>query len=81
MNMRFILYELVVHIQDNDDLLGQLLEKGLLTITFLRLDEGRRRRVLDAILSEASRRGPDRLGIKEVAKTAGVPVKDPRQPQ
>jgi AcrR family transcriptional regulator len=56
------------------DLLEELHAKGLLTSTFLRLDEARRGAVLEAIFAESARRGPELVAIKEVAAAAGVPV-------
>jgi AcrR family transcriptional regulator len=55
-----------------------LLEKnrshGFLTSTFLRLEESRREKVLEAILTESARSGPEHINIKAVAKLAGVPI-------
>jgi TetR/AcrR family transcriptional regulator len=47
---------------------------GLVTRTFRRLDEGRQRSVLDAIMAEAAERGPAAINVKDVAGRAGVSV-------
>jgi AcrR family transcriptional regulator len=56
------------------DFLTELEGRGLVTSTFVRLDEERRGLVLAAMLDESARSGPERLGIKEVARLAGIPV-------
>jgi len=55
-------------------ILADLEASGFATRTFLRLDEERRGAVLAAIFEEASKAGPDRILIKDVAARAGVPV-------
>ncbi len=51
------------------------LEKdGKVTRTFRRLDPPRQKAVIDAILEEATERGPAALNVKEVARRAGVSV-------
>jgi AcrR family transcriptional regulator len=52
----------------------QLEREGLVTRTFRRLDPERQQAVLDAILDEASERGPINLNIKQVAERANVSV-------
>ena len=52
----------------------QLEQEGLVTRTFRRLDPERQRAVLDAILDEASERGPTNMNIKQVAEKANVSV-------
>lgn len=54
--------------------LEELEREGLLRRTFLRLEEGKRRAVLDAIITEMGERGPAEASIKSVAARAGVPV-------
>jgi AcrR family transcriptional regulator len=56
------------------DLLVELEDRGLVTSTFVRLDDERRVQVLDAVLAESARSGPESINIKEVARRAGVPV-------
>ncbi len=48
--------------------------RGLATGTFLRLAEDKRDRVIEALLAESARSGPERLNIKEVARLCGLPV-------
>lgn len=48
--------------------------KELVTPTFLRLDEERRDKVIEALLAESSRTGPERINIKDVAKSSRVPI-------
>jgi AcrR family transcriptional regulator len=55
-------------------LLAEFETEGLITSTFLRLDDDRRTQVLEALFAESARSGPERINIKTVAKTAGVPV-------
>jgi AcrR family transcriptional regulator len=52
----------------------QLEQEGLVTRTFRRLDPERQQAILQAILDEASEKGPAGLNIKEVARRAGVSV-------
>ncbi len=52
----------------------QLEQEGLVTRTFRRLDPSRQEAIVDAILKEASLRGPSSLNIKLVAQRAGVSV-------
>jgi AcrR family transcriptional regulator len=52
----------------------QLEQEGLVTRTFRRLDPDRQQAVLDAILDEASEKGPTALNIKEIARRADVSV-------
>jgi AcrR family transcriptional regulator len=56
------------------DFLVELEGRGLVKSTFIRLDEERRAQVLDAVLEESARSGPERLNIKEVARLSSVPV-------
>jgi AcrR family transcriptional regulator len=56
------------------EFLEELRGRGFLKATFLRLDDERRNQVLDAVLAESARLGPERVNIKEVARLAGVPV-------
>jgi AcrR family transcriptional regulator len=49
-------------------------DKGLVTPTFLRLDEERRDQVIEAVLAESAKSGPERINIKEVAKSSRVPI-------
>jgi AcrR family transcriptional regulator len=56
------------------EFLVELEARGLATSTFIRLDEARRGLVLDAVLAESARSGPESINIKEVARRAGVPV-------
>jgi AcrR family transcriptional regulator len=58
----------------NAEILKGLETEGLITRTFSRLDEGRRDEVLSAIFEEATKSGPDRIAIKDVAVRAAVPV-------
>jgi AcrR family transcriptional regulator len=52
----------------------QLEQEGLVTRTFRRLDPERQQAVLDAILDEATEKGPTALNIKEIARRADVSV-------
>jgi AcrR family transcriptional regulator len=52
----------------------QLEAEGLVTRTFRRLDPERQEAVINAILDEATEKGPTLLNIKKVAKRAGVSV-------
>ena len=52
----------------------QLEEEGLVTRTFRRLDPPRQQAVLQAILDEATEKGPAKMSIKEVAHRADVSV-------
>jgi len=52
----------------------QLEQEGKVTRTFRRLDLDRQRLVIDAILEEASEKGPSSINIKEVAHRAEVSV-------
>ena len=52
----------------------QLEEAGKVTRTFRRLDPERQQAVINAILEEATERGPASLNIKEIARRAGVSV-------
>lgn len=54
--------------------LVELERAGLLSPTFVRLEEGRRDKVIGALLEEAAVAGPAAMGIKEVARRAEVPV-------
>jgi AcrR family transcriptional regulator len=54
--------------------LVELESRGLVKSTFIRLDDERRGLVLDAVLAESARSGPESINIKEVARGAGVPV-------
>lgn len=49
-------------------------QEGLVTRTFRRLDPERQQAVVNAILAEASEKGPTALNIKEVARRADVSV-------
>ncbi|MBI3162409.1 MAG: TetR/AcrR family transcriptional regulator [Chloroflexi bacterium] len=52
----------------------QLEEAGKVTRTFRRLDPERQQAVINAILEEATEKGPASLNIKEIARRAGVSV-------
>jgi AcrR family transcriptional regulator len=52
----------------------QLEQEGKVTRTFRRLDPERQQAVINAILEEATERGPASLNIKEIARRAGVSV-------
>jgi AcrR family transcriptional regulator len=52
----------------------QLENEGKVTRTFRRLDPARQQAVINAILEEATERGPASLNIKEIARRAEVPV-------
>ena len=54
--------------------ISQLEEEGILTRTFRRLDSDRQEAVFNAILEEATEKGPASINIKEVARRAGVSV-------
>src|SRR3990172_2339221 len=49
-------------------------EAGKVTRTFRRLDPERQQAVINAILEEATEKGPASLNIKEIARRAGVSV-------
>jgi AcrR family transcriptional regulator len=49
-------------------------QEGLVTRTFRRLDPERQQAILNAILDEATEKGPSALNIKQVAERAGVSV-------
>jgi AcrR family transcriptional regulator len=59
---------------DFSTLILQLEQKGLVTRTFRRLDFGRQRVVVNAILEEAAESGPADINIKTVASRAGVSI-------
>jgi AcrR family transcriptional regulator len=52
----------------------QLVQEGKATRTFRRLDAARQQAVIDAILEEATERGPASLNIKEIARRADISV-------
>jgi AcrR family transcriptional regulator len=52
----------------------QLEEDGKVTRTFRRLDPARQQAVINAILEEATEKGPASLNIKEIARRADVSV-------
>jgi TetR/AcrR family transcriptional regulator len=52
----------------------QLEQEGKVTRTFRRLDPERQKIVIDAILEEASEKGPTSINIKEVARRADVSI-------
>jgi AcrR family transcriptional regulator len=52
----------------------QLEQEGKVTRTFRRLDPERQQAIINAILEEASEKGPASLNIKEIARRAGVSV-------
>ena len=52
----------------------QLEQEGKVTRTFRRLDPERQQAVVNAILEEATEKGPASLNIKEIARRAGVSV-------
>lgn len=52
----------------------QLEEAGKVTRTFRRLDPERQQAIINAILEEATEKGPASLNIKEIARRAGVSV-------
>lgn len=52
----------------------QFEQEGLVTRTFRRLDPERQQVVINAILEEASEKGPTALNIKEVARRAEVSI-------
>jgi len=49
-------------------------QKGLVTRTFRRLDSARQQAVINAILEEASEKGPALINIKEIASRAEVSI-------
>lgn len=51
-----------------------LIQAGLATRTFRRLDADRQHAVLQALLDEAAEHGPDELNVHSVARRAGVAV-------
>ncbi len=57
-----------------EDFLREMEGRGLATATFLRLDGDKRGRIIEALLAESARSGPERLNIKEVARLCGLPV-------
>ena len=52
----------------------QLEQEGRVTRTFRRLDSTRQQAVINAILEEATEKGPSSLNIKEIARRADVSV-------
>ena len=52
----------------------QLEQEGKVTRTFRRLDSARQQAVINAILEEATQKGPASLNIKEIARRADVSV-------
>src|SRR5512137_1361834 len=52
----------------------QLEKEGKVTRTFRRLDPARQQAVINAILEEATQKGPASLNIKEIARRADVSV-------
>src|SRR5512142_2776579 len=52
----------------------QLESKGKVSRTFRRLDSARQQAVINAILEEATEKGPASLNIKEIARRADVSV-------
>ena len=52
----------------------QLEQESLVTRTFRRLDPGRQRGIILAILAEAAEKGPSQVNIKQAAGRAGVSV-------
>ncbi len=52
----------------------QLEQEGKATRTFRRLDAARQQAVIDAILEEATEKGPASLNIKEIARRADISV-------
>src|SRR5512138_2727122 len=54
--------------------ISQLEQEGKVTSTFRRLDPERQEAVFNAIMQEATEKGPASLNIKEVARRAGVSV-------
>jgi AcrR family transcriptional regulator len=52
----------------------QLEQEGRVTRTFRRLEPARQQAVINAILEEATEKGPASLNIKEIARRAGVSV-------
>jgi AcrR family transcriptional regulator len=59
---------------DFQSYIQQLEQEGLVTRTFRRLDPARQQAVLNAILEEATEKGPASLNIKEIARRAEVAV-------
>jgi AcrR family transcriptional regulator len=58
---------------DHEYLVG-LKSQGLVTSTFLRLEAARREKLLDALFAESAKSGPERINIKAVAESSGLPV-------
>ena len=54
--------------------ISQLEQEGKVTRTFRRLDPERQQAIFDAIMEEATEKGPASLNIKEIARRAGVSV-------
>jgi AcrR family transcriptional regulator len=54
--------------------IGALEREGRVSRTFRRLDPARQQAVVNAILEEATEKGPTALNIKEIARRAGVSV-------
>jgi AcrR family transcriptional regulator len=54
--------------------LTDLQERGIITLTFARLDANRQATILTAILEEAALKGPTQINIKEVARRASVSI-------
>ncbi len=54
--------------------ISQLEQEGKVTRTFRRLDPERQESVFNAIIAEATEKGPASLNIKEVARRAGVSI-------
>jgi AcrR family transcriptional regulator len=52
----------------------QFEQEGRVTRTFVRLDPARQQAILNAILEEATAKGPASVNIKEIARRAGVSV-------
>ncbi len=54
--------------------IAQLEQEGKVTRTFRRLDAERQEAIFNAIIEEATEKGPASLNIKEIARRAGVSV-------
>src|SRR5512146_1584286 len=54
--------------------ISQLEQEGKVTRTFRRLDPERQEAIFNAIMEEATEKGPASLNIKEIARRAGVSV-------
>jgi AcrR family transcriptional regulator len=54
--------------------ISQLEQEGKVTRTFRRLDPQRQEAIFNAIMEEATEKGPASLNIKEIARRAGVSV-------